>query len=162
MSAGREPDVTAALDEQAFLETMIAHHRRAVALAKAALARTERPEIRILAYNLITRHEHEITEMRSWRRAWFTDETDGEAHAPRDAISATDIANPGLTPDEDFDAAFISLMVTHHAEVLLAAEDILMADPREELMLFAEHISGAYAAEIGELQRWRDEWFSLR
>lgn len=163
VSAGREPHPTRALDEQAFLDEMISHHRTAVALATAALGRTERPEIRLLAHGLVARHEHEITEMKSWRVAWFADEADAggsDGHTPQHTIRAMDTADPALTPDEDFDATFISLMLTHHAEVLIEAEDMLMAGPREEIMLLAERISGAYAAEIGDLQQWRDEWFS--
>jgi uncharacterized protein (DUF305 family) len=165
MALGRELDVSMALDEQAFLEEMVSHHQAAVARATVALARTNHPEIRLLAGSVISRSEHEIAEMRSWHLEWFADTADagiGGVGASPDTITTIDVEELRLTPDEDFETTFLSMMLTHYAGVLVKAEEVLMTGPREEVMLFAERISAEYAARIGQLQQWRDEWFSLR
>ena len=162
-SVERGLDLSIAVDEQSFIEEMISHHRAAVSLTRVALARTTRPELRLLAGNVISRNEHEITEMGSWHREWFADMSGGSrVDAPPETFSTIDVDELNLTPDEDFDATFLSMMLTHYAGVLVKAEEMFLAGPREEIVLFAAHISAEYAAAIGQLQQWRDEWFSLR
>ena len=54
----------------AFLEGMIPHHAGAVQMAKDALTKTEKPEIKTLAQNIIKAQEEEIKKMQTWKTAW--------------------------------------------------------------------------------------------
>ncbi|KKS13824.1 MAG: hypothetical protein UU71_C0042G0009 [Parcubacteria group bacterium GW2011_GWB1_41_6] len=52
------------IDEH-FIEQMIPHHDGAIDMAKLALQKAKRPEIKTLAENIISAQEKEITDMRN-------------------------------------------------------------------------------------------------
>lgn len=54
-----------------FIEAMIPHHEGAIAMAKAAQAKAEHPEIKTLAGNIIEAQQKEIAQMKAWQTAWF-------------------------------------------------------------------------------------------
>lgn len=53
-----------------FIDAMIPHHEGAIAMAKEALAKSERAEIKALAQTIITAQTAEIAQMKQWREAW--------------------------------------------------------------------------------------------
>jgi uncharacterized protein (DUF305 family) len=57
--------------DRAFIDAMIPHHESAIAAAKAAETRAERPEIKTLAKAIIADQQREIEQMKAWRAAWF-------------------------------------------------------------------------------------------
>lgn len=54
----------------AFVKMMTLHHAGAVEMAGEALKKSERPEIRMLANNIIKAQEAEIGMMNSWKEKW--------------------------------------------------------------------------------------------
>ncbi|HQU81798.1 MAG TPA: DUF305 domain-containing protein [Pyrinomonadaceae bacterium] len=54
----------------AFIEMMIPHHAGAVSMAKEALTKSEKPEIKTLAGNIIKAQEAEIKMMNEWKEKW--------------------------------------------------------------------------------------------
>ncbi len=54
----------------AFIEMMIPHHAGAVSMAKEALTKSEKPEIKSLAGNIIKAQEAEIKMMNEWKEKW--------------------------------------------------------------------------------------------
>lgn len=50
---------------------MIPHHESAVVMAKDALQKSQRPEIRKLAQDIISSQQKEIEQMQQWRKAWY-------------------------------------------------------------------------------------------
>jgi uncharacterized protein (DUF305 family) len=53
-----------------FIKQMTPHHQGAVVMAKEALARSTKPEIKTLANGIIKAQEAEIAEMNKWQTAW--------------------------------------------------------------------------------------------
>lgn len=53
-----------------FLDMMTRHHAGAITMSKEALTRTEHPEIKTLANNIIKAQEAEIKQMADWKKAW--------------------------------------------------------------------------------------------
>ena len=57
--------------DRAFIDAMIPHHESAIAAAKAAGTRAEHQEIKDLATAIMRDQQGEITQMQTWRQAWF-------------------------------------------------------------------------------------------
>lgn len=63
-----------AADEQfdlRFINAMIPHHQGAIDMAKQALEKSNRPEIKELAQNIINSQQQEINQMEQWQKAWY-------------------------------------------------------------------------------------------
>ncbi|OUL19376.1 DUF305 domain-containing protein [Nostoc sp. RF31YmG] len=54
-----------------FINAMIPHHEAAVTMAKDALQKSQRSEIRNLAQAIIKAQDAEINQMKQWRTAWY-------------------------------------------------------------------------------------------
>ena len=54
----------------AFIEMMIPHHEGAVLMAKEALQKSQKEEIKTLANAIIKAQEAEIKKMKDWQAAW--------------------------------------------------------------------------------------------
>ena len=54
--------------DRAFVDEMIPHHRGAIRMAEAVLAKTRDPELRELAENVVTAQKREISEMEAFRK----------------------------------------------------------------------------------------------
>jgi uncharacterized protein (DUF305 family) len=57
--------------DQRFITAMISHHQGAVAMARDAQTRTERPELRQLADAIIRAQAAEIKLLQAWQNDWF-------------------------------------------------------------------------------------------
>ncbi len=54
-----------------FINAMIPHHEGAVVMAKDALEKSQRSEMKKLAQEIIKAQEAEIKQMKQWRQAWY-------------------------------------------------------------------------------------------
>lgn len=154
--AGQAAAGGGALDERSFLEQMVPHHRSAVAMANLALERTARPEIRRLAGRIVAAQEGEIARMESWHEARFGGELMPDMTGPHGSMDLGALED--LSGDE-FDRAFLAMMIPHHASAITMAEGVMMGSPREDVAVLADEIIAVQATEIGQMQRWREQWF---
>lgn len=72
MGHGGMGDSAAPYDAR-FIDSMVAHHQSAIAMANQALQEAAKPEIKTLAQNIITAQQSEITQLQGWRAAWYPD-----------------------------------------------------------------------------------------
>ncbi|MEC4812863.1 MAG: DUF305 domain-containing protein [Scytonema sp. PMC 1069.18] len=54
-----------------FMDAMIVHHEGAVVMAKDALTKSQRPEIKQLANEIIASQQKEIDQMKQWKQVWY-------------------------------------------------------------------------------------------
>lgn len=54
-----------------FLNAMIPHHEGALVMAKDVLSKSQRPEMKKLAQEILTSQQKEIDQMKQWRQAWY-------------------------------------------------------------------------------------------
>ena len=54
-----------------FLQAMIQHHEGALVMAREALEKSQRLEIRQLATAIVTTQQAEIEQMRAWQKRWY-------------------------------------------------------------------------------------------
>lgn len=54
-----------------FIDAMIPHHEGALVMAKDALSKTKRPQMKKLSQDILTSQQKEIEQMKQWRKAWY-------------------------------------------------------------------------------------------
>lgn len=54
-----------------FIDMMIPHHEGAIMMAKDALQKSQRPEIKKLAEEIIAAQEKEIAQLKAWGEEWY-------------------------------------------------------------------------------------------
>lgn len=154
--------------EAHFIEQMIPHHDDAIAMAKLALERTVRPEIRTLAENIITAQTRENGEMRAWYLEWFDREVPDTFAALGHGMGsgmmhggmmgdATDVTR--LETANPFDKAFIEEMIPHHQMAVMMAQMLKGGSARPEMRGLADDIITSQTSEIDQMRSWYRAWY---
>ncbi|MBW4511837.1 MAG: DUF305 domain-containing protein [Scytonematopsis contorta HA4267-MV1] len=152
-----------------FIDGMIPHHEGAVVMAKEALQKSKRPEIKKLANEIIKAQDKEIAELKQWRKAWYP-----KAPNEPQAWHAEMKHMMAMTPeqikamrmdmdlgksDAEFDLRFINAMIPHHEGAVVMAKDALNKSKRPEIKKLAQAIISSQEAEIKQMKQWRQVWY---
>lgn len=71
MSMQRDLGVADAQFDLRFMNAMISHHEGAIVMAKDALQKSNRPEIKQLAQEIANSQQAEVDQMKQWRKGWY-------------------------------------------------------------------------------------------
>lgn len=152
-----------------FIDSMIPHHEGAVIMAQDVLKKSQRPELRKLAEDIIKAQEKEIQQMQQWRKTWYpkAPSTPVAWHASmghsmamtEEQIQAMRMTMDLGAADANFDQRFIDAMIPHHEGAVVMANEIWRKSKRPELQALAKDIIGAQRAEIEQMQQWRKAWY---
>ena len=153
-----------------FIDAMRLHHRGAIAMAKEAEAKSQRPEIKNLARNIIQVQNREENELlRTWRQDWYPQANDefvayGGTDQPTVAMSKEQQSSMSMledlgAADANFDLRFIEAMTAHHQGAIAMAQDALQKSQRPEVRELASEIATSQQAEIDQMQQWRQVWY---
>lgn len=145
-----------------FIDGMIPHHEGAVSMARLALEEAEHAEISGMAEEIIAAQEAEIGQLRDWRTQWFAEAppmTGMEGMHDMPGMTTTDEDLDMLRAADPFDAAFIDMMIPHHASAIEMAEQVLETTTRPEIREMAQAIIRTQQAEIDTMEMWRTEWY---
>ena len=165
------PDQAVAQLETEFLRMMIPHHREAIAMARMAEMKASRPELRALASKMIRDQQNEIVELGHWLRDWYGQEPPSGATMPMDMMRQMGMP---MMPDmaermrametktgSDFDVAFMSAMVDHHAMAVMMAAPVLMHGHHADLYKAANTIVLSQGEEIRQMREWLRDWYGV-
>ena len=179
-SMGSSP--TAVPFDRQFIDMMVPHHEGAVEMARIAEQRSQRPEIRAMAADILRTQASEIERMKAWRKAWYgSDQTPpmskmpmvdgmqmpsgggharhgGGASSSQTMDMAADVAKLRTAP-EPFDLAFIDAMIPHHQDAIEASKAAATRAQREEIKALAREIVESQQREVEALRQWRQTWF---
>lgn len=126
-----------------FIDSMIPHHEGAVIMAKDALQKSKRPEIKKLANDIIKAQNKEIAQLKQWRQAWYP--SSGNKLVAYDAKlkKTVDMTSEQMqammmkmdlgVADNEFDLRFIDAMIPHHEGALTMAKDAASKSKRPEI-----------------------------
>ncbi len=150
-----------------FIEQMIPHHDGAVAMAKLALEKSKRPEIKILANAIILDQNKEIGEMTGWYKNWFgKDVLKGNTGMMGGGMMSGSGMHMGGQEDmkalqtaTDFDKAFLEAMIPHHQLALMMVQMLEAGTNRPEMIQLAKNITVSQSKEIKDMQGWYTEWY---
>jgi uncharacterized protein (DUF305 family) len=137
-----------------FIDSMIAHHEGAVAMASQVLKEAERAELKTLAEGIISAQTAEIAQLRAWRAAWYPD-------LPETAGMSMDMGDMEISGDTrtPFDQRFIEAMIPHHEGAIAMAEDAQQKAEHQEIRDLSQAIIAAQEGEIVQMKQWQQAWF---
>jgi uncharacterized protein (DUF305 family) len=144
--------------DQAFIDAMIAHHREAIEMAKAAQARgLTQPDLETIANDIIASQQREIDEMLSWREQWFGSRTLGPVLPEVLGVPENELGMEHGSADEvagaiDVDATFARMMIPHHEGAIAMAEAAKERGQHDGVKELAAAIIVAQKREIGIME----------
>jgi len=151
-----------------FIDAMIQHHQGAVNMAKDVLNKSQRPETKKLAGEIIKAQEKEINQMQKWRTAWYPKAsiTPMAYHTKMgdQAMTSEQMNNMMMSmdlgaADAQFDLRFINAMIPHHEGALVMAKDALSKSNRPEMKKLSQDILTSQQQEINQMKEWRQTWY---
>lgn len=150
-----------------FIEQMIPHHDGAVAMAKLALEKSKRTEIKTLATAIIESQTKEIQDMGVWYKDWFGKDVPkvstgmmGGGMMSQNGMhmgGQEDMTN--LESATDFDKAFLEAMIPHHQLALMMVQMLEAGTSRPEMIQLAKNITTSQSKEIQQMQGWYAQWY---
>ena len=143
-----------------FIDTMTAHHMGAVDMAKMVEGKTQNPDIKKFATQIIADQEKEIGQMKDWREKWFAGKpaaVNMEMPGMMDSMKM-DMAKLTNSKDKEFDLAFIDMMTPHHVGAVSMAKEALQKSEKAEIKTLAGQIIKAQEAEIKMMSDWKAKW----
>ena len=153
-----------------FIDAMMMHHQGAVIMAQEALKKSQRPEIKQLANNIIAAQKKEIAQMKQWRTAWYPNASKqpvayGGANKSVMPMSAKQHESMMMSQDlgaadSNFDLRFLDAMIPHHEGALVMAKDALNKSTRPEIKQLNQNIIASQQAEITQMKQWRTAWYN--
>lgn len=143
--------------EDRFMDMMIPHHQSAINMAKDALAKTGKSELKKLAQDIIAGQQKEIDLMKAWGKKWYG-HSGGEMEKDMQMMNDRMLAALGPA-GKDYEDHFIDEMIPHHEGAIAMAKDALKKTARPELKKMAEDIITAQETEIATLKEWRKKWY---
>jgi uncharacterized protein (DUF305 family) len=144
-----------------FLDTMIAHHQAAVVMSKPALEKAQHAELKKMAQDIVTSQTKEIEQMQAWRAQWYKDQPPAinmDAAGMRDSMKSMDMTKLASASGNNFDLAFIQMMIPHHQGALSMAKEALEKAQHPELKTLARNIIMSQETEIESMQTWQKAW----
>ncbi len=152
-----------------FIDSMVMHHQGAVNMAEEALTKSQRPEMRTLAQDIIAAQKQEIEQMKQWRTTWYpnADQTPmawsaemGHMMAMSEDMEQSMMMSLDLgEADADFDLRFIDAMIPHHEGALVMAQDALSKTNRPEIKKLSQDVLNSQQNEIALMKQWRKDWY---
>ncbi len=151
-----------------FIDAMTPHHQGAVKMAQDALNKSQRPEIKKLARNMIADQNREVKQLKQWRQAWYPKASAPVAYDAQMghtmAMSQTQMQGMMMNgdlgaADAQYDLRFINMMLPHHEGAVVMAQDALKKSQRPEVKRLAQSIVTSQQREINEMKQWRQAWY---
>lgn len=156
-SNSTEEDTSETIEaDKTFINKMIEHHMGAIAMAREAKEKSQRPEITQMANNIISAQEKEIEMMYKWKKDWYNDVEKVEMSTGGHGTSMMQDLGEA---DAQFDLRFIKAMTEHHQGALDMAEGVVESSTNDELKTFAEKIISDQSKEIDQMKEWRSMWY---
>lgn len=142
-------------DDASYIQMMRMHHQRAIDMAKVAVEKSQRDDLKAFATRVIDIQQEEIEELRRMQQAMKAGvamHDDNESMMKGEANKM--MADLRQAQGAAFDRKFIDMMITHHGQA------VAMSKPASkfkaaDLQAFARKIIDAQTKEIQELQGMR-------
>jgi len=156
-TAGPSAGTSAEAHNQAdvtFAQSMIPHHKEAVAMAQLAPSRANSPQVKTLATAIQGAQDPEITTMTGWLTSWSqpTEMAEMDMSSMPGMMSATEMADLGKLSGAAFDRQFLTMMTKHHQGAVQMATTELSQGQYPAAKSLAQSIVKSQTAEIARMK----------
>ena len=151
------------LDDVQFMQDMIPHHQQAVEMAALVEARTNNDDVTDIAERINASQADEIEFMRDWLVSRGEDSPGAHAHhsthmshEKMGMATPEQMAQLASAESGDFDALFLSLMITHHEGAVTMVEDLLDKPGSAYDPVLFEFVNDIVNDQTAEIERMND------
>ncbi|HMT08077.1 MAG TPA: DUF305 domain-containing protein [Pyrinomonadaceae bacterium] len=144
-----------------WIDTMIAHHEGAMAMAAPAYKNAKTLEMTRFAEQMQRDQQKEIATMKQWRVQRFRNAKPAinmDMPGMSASMKGMDMAKLEAAKGVDFDLEFIRQMVPHHEGALTMSKDAIAKSENDDLKKLAREIIKAQEAEIKQMREWAAKW----
>lgn len=139
--------------ELVVIDSLIACHERAIALANRALKDSSMSEVKVMAEEIRHSRQVELQQLLAWRHSWY----------PSAAVVAPPIPMQHIKISEDrnqpFDWRFLETMVPqNHLAMEVAAEGKQVAE-HPEFQAYLSNLIENQEGEIADMKQWQTNWY---
>ena len=155
------PGADGAPFELQFIDTMIAHHEVAIAMAKEVEGKLQHPELNAFAKSVVAEQEKEIAEMKKWRAAWYPvmpPAINMEMPGMDYSMTRVNMDTLRAATGSEKDVEFMSQLIPHHQGSLMIANAGLHQSEKTEIHKLSESIINTRAVEMKKMQDWQYAW----
>lgn len=159
---GGEDEAQASETDGAFITGMVPHHETAIEMAETALDRAEHPEIKQLADDIVAAQTDEIAILGDIHQRLYGEPVGRMSHGSlglSEEMMGMEMDMQALETAKPFDREFIDMMIPHHQGAIRMAQIELAEGDDAETKSLAETIIDAQSREIGQMNKWRAQWY---
>ena len=171
--------------EAGFARDMQVHHAQAVEMSLIVREKSNDPNLRAMAYDVITSQQQQIGQMYAWLEGWGLSQTSSRApmawmsrmdHSGMSGMSsgpdsmklrpdgrmpgmasAADVARLRAAEGRDAEILWLQLMIPHHRAGVMMAEAVTQKSSDSQVVRLAEAIRTAQLAEIQQMRQMLTE-----
>jgi len=153
--------------DKAFIAEMIAHHQGAVSMAYLARNEAQHQELKDMSQEIIDAQMQEIRDMEAWKKEWgYSTASQGSGvmagmdhgNGEMEEMMAAMTKELSELSGDEFDEAFLKLMIEHHQSAVAMARPGAENAERQELRDLTIAIVAAQEREIAQMQQWQRDW----
>ncbi|MBN1372172.1 MAG: DUF305 domain-containing protein [Anaerolineaceae bacterium] len=148
--------------EVGFTRDMLTHHAQAVDMANLLRDRTQDPDMKLFALDIVLTQQAQIGQMQGWLAVWGYPIASTTPAMEWMGMPTTG-RMPGMASPEQMnqlremngteaEALFLELMIVHHRAGVAMAEAVLAQSERPEVLALARSIVEAQSSEVDYMQ----------
>lgn len=148
--------------EVGFARDMARHHAQAVNMAQLLYDRTDDPDMRLLALDIMLTQQAQIGQIHGWLTAWGRPLASAAPAMTWLGMPTTGLM-PGMATEDEInrlrelegieaDGLFLQLLIPHHRAGVEMANSVLEYTERPEVIALAQSIANSQTSEITLMQ----------
>lgn len=139
-----------------FARDMIAHHTQAVDMALRVRDRSSDPELRLLAFDMLSGQENQRGQMMAWLDVWNVSQNGDTAPMNGNGsmmgmASQQDVNSISSLAVKDAEIKFLQLMIRHHQGGIFMAEDVLSRASSPQVKRLARAVINGQQGDIAAM-----------
>jgi uncharacterized protein (DUF305 family) len=136
-----------------FARDMIVHHTQAVDMALRVRDRSNDPELRLLAFDMLSGQENQRGQMMAWLDVWNVSQNGDTAPMNGNGsmmgmASQTDVNFISSLPVKEAEIKFLQLMIRHHQGGIFMAENVLNRASSPQVKRLAKSVINGQQGDI--------------